>query len=73
VEPLRELLDGTVVDGELVALDDQGRPTFNLLQNSTSEASRIHYFLFVTRIVERPSDPPERPATPAESRQVRQQ
>jgi ATP-dependent DNA ligase len=46
VEPLRELPDGTVVDGELVALDDQGRPTFNLLQNSTSEASRIHYFLF---------------------------
>jgi DNA ligase D-like protein (predicted ligase) len=46
VEPLRVLPDGTVVDGELVALDDQGRPTFNLLQNSTSEASRIHYFLF---------------------------
>jgi ATP-dependent DNA ligase len=46
VEPLRGLPDGTVVDGELVALDDTGRPTFNLLQNFTSESSRIRYFLF---------------------------
>ena len=46
VEPLEGLPDGTVIDGELVALDDTGRPTFNLLQNFTKEASRIHYFLF---------------------------
>jgi DNA ligase D-like protein (predicted ligase) len=46
VEPLRELPDGTVVDGEIVALDDDGRPVFNLLQNFTSESSRIRYFLF---------------------------
>jgi bifunctional non-homologous end joining protein LigD len=26
VEPLRGLPDGTVVDGEIVALDDDGRP-----------------------------------------------
>jgi DNA ligase D-like protein (predicted ligase) len=46
VEPLRGLPDGTVVDGEIVALDDDGRPVFNLLQNFTSESSRIRYFLF---------------------------
>ena len=36
VQPLRELPDGTVVDGEIVALDDDGRPVFNLLQNFLS-------------------------------------
>jgi DNA ligase D-like protein (predicted ligase) len=46
VEPLHRLPDGTVVDGEIVALDDDGRPVFNLLQNFTSESSRIRYFLF---------------------------
>jgi bifunctional non-homologous end joining protein LigD len=46
IEPLRVLPDGTVVDGEIVALDDDGRPVFNLLQNFTSEAGRIRYFLF---------------------------
>jgi ATP-dependent DNA ligase len=46
IEPLRELPDGTVVDGEIVALDDDGRPVFNLLQNFTSESARIRYFLF---------------------------
>jgi ATP-dependent DNA ligase len=33
VEPLADLPDGPVVDGELVGLDDSGRPDFNLLQN----------------------------------------
>jgi ATP-dependent DNA ligase len=46
IEPLRGLPDGTVVDGEIVALDDDGRPVFNLLQNFTSEAGRIRYFVF---------------------------
>jgi ATP-dependent DNA ligase len=46
VEPLRNLPDGTVVDGEIVALDDDGRPVFNLLQNFTSESARIRYFVF---------------------------
>jgi DNA ligase D-like protein (predicted ligase) len=46
VEPLRRLPDGTVVDGEIVALDDDGRPVFNLLQNFTSQAGRIRYFVF---------------------------
>jgi len=46
VEALADLPEGTVVDGELVAIDDDGRPDFNLLQNSRSEASRIHYYAF---------------------------
>ncbi len=46
VDALADLPEGTVVDGELVALDDSGRPDFNLLQNFRAEASRIHYYVF---------------------------
>jgi DNA ligase D-like protein (predicted ligase) len=46
VEALGGLPAGTVVDGELVALDDRGRPEFNLLQNFRTAASRIHYYIF---------------------------
>lgn len=46
VEALGELPEGTVVDGEIVALDESGRPDFNLLQNFRSEAQHIHYFIF---------------------------
>jgi ATP-dependent DNA ligase len=46
VEALSDLPGGTVVDGEIVALDESGRPNFNLLQSFRSEASRIHYFIF---------------------------
>jgi DNA ligase D-like protein (predicted ligase) len=45
-EALRELPENTVVDGEIVALDDSGRPNFNLLQHFRAEASRICYFVF---------------------------
>jgi ATP-dependent DNA ligase len=46
VQALAELPEGTVVDGEVVALNESGRPNFNLLQNFRSEASHIHYFIF---------------------------
>jgi DNA ligase D-like protein (predicted ligase) len=46
VEALVHLPAGTVVDGELVAIDESGKPNFNLLQNFRSEASRIQYHLF---------------------------
>jgi ATP-dependent DNA ligase len=46
VEALAGLPAETVVDGELVALDDSGRPEFNLLQNFRGAASRIHYYIF---------------------------
>jgi ATP-dependent DNA ligase len=40
VEALADLPEGTVVDGKVVAIDDSGRPNFNLLQNFRAEASR---------------------------------
>jgi len=46
VEALNDLPNDTVVDGEIVSLDDSGRPNFHFLQNFRSEASRIHYFIF---------------------------
>ena len=46
IEALAELPEGTVVDGEIVALDESGRPNFNLLQNFRSGAAHIHYFIF---------------------------
>ncbi|HZV89188.1 MAG TPA: non-homologous end-joining DNA ligase [Candidatus Binatus sp.] len=46
VEALADLPAGTVVDGEVVAIDDHGRPDFNLLQNFRAEASRIQYYVF---------------------------
>jgi bifunctional non-homologous end joining protein LigD len=46
VEALSGLPENTVVDGEVLALDESGRPDFNLLQNSRAAATRIHYFVF---------------------------
>jgi bifunctional non-homologous end joining protein LigD len=45
-EALRDLPADTVIDGEVVALDESGRPDFHRLQHFTAEASRIHYFVF---------------------------
>lgn len=36
----------TILDGELVALDDQGRPQFSLLQSFRSAADRVRYVAF---------------------------
>src|SRR5229473_3388257 len=43
---LADLPADTVIDGEVVALDESGRPDFHRLQHFTAEASRIHYFVF---------------------------
>jgi len=43
---LTKLPDETVIDGEIVALDPEGRPSFNLLQNSSSDTIPIVYFVF---------------------------
>ena len=34
------------MDGEVVAIDESGRPDFNLLQNFRAEACRIRYYVF---------------------------
>jgi len=51
-EAFCDLPENTVVDGEIAALDDVGRPDFNLLQHSRSQASRICYFVFDLLIYE---------------------
>jgi ATP-dependent DNA ligase len=43
---LASLPDETVIDGELVALDEQGKPNFNLLQNFRSAESHIIFYAF---------------------------
>jgi DNA ligase D-like protein (predicted ligase) len=46
IEALSDLPNGAVIDGEIVALNDSGRPEFNLLQNYRRDAGRIRYFVF---------------------------
>ena len=46
VEALADLPAGTVVDGEVVAIDESGRPDFSLLQHFRAESSRIQYYIF---------------------------
>ena len=45
-DSLSDMPAGTVLDGELVAIDDDGRPNFNLLQNFRAGASHIQYYVF---------------------------
>jgi ATP-dependent DNA ligase len=46
VAALRELPPGMVVDGEIVALDDAGRPTLNLPQDFRRNPSNVCYYVF---------------------------
>ncbi len=43
---LAALPEGTMLDGEVVALDEQGRPSFNLLQNHRSLRDALRYYVF---------------------------
>jgi ATP-dependent DNA ligase len=43
---LAALADDTVIDGEVVALDATGRPSFNLLQNVGSSKPSLVYYVF---------------------------
>jgi DNA ligase D-like protein (predicted ligase) len=45
-DALRALPDETVIDGEIVALDESGRPSFNALQNYGSSGIAIFYYVF---------------------------
>jgi ATP-dependent DNA ligase len=47
LEGLAKLQHNTVIDGEVVALDGSGRPSFNALQNSASSARELVYYIYV--------------------------
>jgi bifunctional non-homologous end joining protein LigD len=46
VAGLAGLPDDTVIDGEIVALDEDGRPSFNALQNYGSPDTPLLYYVF---------------------------
>lgn len=52
VRGLTKLPNDTVVDGELIALGDDGRPSFNALQNYGSASTPILYFVFDVMVFE---------------------
>jgi ATP-dependent DNA ligase len=43
---LASLPEETVIDGELVALDEEGKPNFDLLQNFRSAGSHVVFYAF---------------------------
>src|SRR5437016_1495757 len=45
-QALIALSDETVIDGEVVALDQTGRPSFNTLQNYGSAGAPVFYYVF---------------------------
>jgi DNA ligase D-like protein (predicted ligase) len=66
VRGLSKMPNETVVDGEIVALDEDGRPSFNALQNFTPGAS-IVYYVFDVMVL----DGRDVMADPLEERQAR--
>ena len=43
---LSGLPEDTVIDGEIVALDEAGRPSFNVLQNYGTAQAPVFYYVF---------------------------
>ena len=45
MKALAKLPDDTVIDGEVVAFDEDGRPSFNALQNYGSAPAPVVYYV----------------------------
>ena len=52
VKALAAIPDETVIDGEIVALDTSGRPSFSALQNYGSGETHLFYYAFDVMILE---------------------
>ncbi len=72
-EALRVLPPNTVIDGEIVALDPNGRPSFQLLQNHGSSGAPLFYFIFDLMILAGRDLRPPRPPADGTSRFARRQ
>lgn len=46
VKALAPMPDETIIDGEVVALDSDGKPSFNTLQNYGSAGAPLHFYIF---------------------------
>jgi bifunctional non-homologous end joining protein LigD len=40
------LPDNTIIDGEIVAFNEDGRPSFSVLQNQRSKAPQLRLYVF---------------------------
>src|SRR5689334_22587322 len=52
VKALAPMPDETVIDGEVVALDEDGKPSFNTLQNYGSAGAPLHFYVFDLLVLE---------------------
>src|SRR6476620_4423730 len=52
VKALAPMPDETVIDGEVVALDREGKPSFNTLQNYGSAGAPLHFYVFDLLVLE---------------------
>ena len=52
VKALAAVPDETVIDGEIVATDESGKPSFNALQNYGSAGASLHFYIFDLLILE---------------------
>jgi len=48
VKALAPIPNATVIDGEGVALDEQGKPSFNTLQNYGAAGAPLHLFVLTS-------------------------
>ena len=52
VRGLAQLPTDTLIDGEIVAFDEEGRPSFNALQNYGSAAASVVYYVFDVMVLD---------------------